>query len=224
MAAMLSAMDDAIGRVLSTLTAKGVMENTLIFFISDNGGPTAVNGSLNTPFSGFKGQVMEGGIHVAYLMQWKSRIPGGRVIDAPVISLDVHATAVAAAGAQLAPEWKLDGVDLMPFIQGKQKSIPHDTLYWRYGGQAAIRRGDWKLRMMGGGSSPELFNLANDPGEAKDLSSDNKDKATELMNAWKGWNAGLCEPLWKGGDGGARMKKNRLGGAGKRGKGRDKAE
>ncbi|MBI4579863.1 MAG: sulfatase-like hydrolase/transferase, partial [Planctomycetes bacterium] len=111
MAAMLSAMDDAVGAVLKELRDRGIFENTLIFFISDNGGPTPGNASRNTPLSGFKAQVWEGGIRVPYLIQWPGRVPAGRVYEQPVIALDILPTAVAAAGGSVPADRKLDGVN-----------------------------------------------------------------------------------------------------------------
>ena len=148
-AAMLSALDDAVGVVLDALRATGLEENTLIVFFSDNGGATmpgtTINGSRNDPFRGSKRTTLEGGIHVPFVMSWKDRLPAGKVYDQPVIQLDVLPTALAAAGVAAQPEWKLDGVDLLPFLTGAETKAPHETLYWRLGEQAAIRRGDWKL-------------------------------------------------------------------------------
>src|ERR1035437_10517143 len=115
-AAMLSAMDDNVGRVLAKLREHGLEENTLIFFLSDNGGPTLATTSRNDPLRGYKGQVLEGGIRIPYIIQWKGHLPAGKVCDQPVISLDIHPTAVAAAGGALSPDWKLDGVNLLPFL------------------------------------------------------------------------------------------------------------
>lgn len=107
--AKLSALDDAIGGVLKTLREQNLEENTLIFFFSDNGGPTPNNGSRNTPFSGYKGQVLEGGIRVPYIVQWKAKLPAGQTLSQPVSSLDIFPTALAAAGGTLPSDVKLDG-------------------------------------------------------------------------------------------------------------------
>ncbi|MEW6211032.1 MAG: sulfatase-like hydrolase/transferase, partial [Acidobacteriota bacterium] len=113
-AAMLSAMDDAVGQVLARLRELKLEENTLIFFISDNGGPTLQTTSRNDPLRGYKGQVLEGGIRIPFLIQWKGRVPAGKVYDRPVISLDIHPTALAAAGGKITGELKLDGRNLLP--------------------------------------------------------------------------------------------------------------
>jgi arylsulfatase A-like enzyme len=114
-AAMLSAMDDAVGQVLEKLRADSLEENTLVFFITDNGGPTMQISSKNDPLRGFKGQVWEGGIRVPFIVQWKGHLPADKIVDAPVIALDILPTAVAAAGGQTTDGKKLDGVNLLPY-------------------------------------------------------------------------------------------------------------
>lgn len=222
-AAMLSALDDAVGGVIGALRASGLEENTLIVFISDNGGPTmlgtTINGSRNDPLRGSKRTTLEGGIRVPFVLSWKGRLPAGRVYDKPVIQLDVLPTALAAAGVAPKADWGLDGVDLLPFLGKDHEKAPHETLYWRLGGQAAIRRGDWKLvrydrtvdtpgarsnAAAGPPLSPfRLYNLAEDVGEAHDRSSEYPDKARELLTAWEDWSRTLARPLWGLGSAGA---------------------
>lgn len=194
-AAMTSAMDDAVGRVLAKLREHSLEKNTLIFFLSDNGGPTAQTTSGNAPLRGFKGQVFEGGIRVPFVMQWKGRIPAGKVINDPVISLDVLPTALVAAGGHVNPDMKLDGVDLMPYLTGKSRTKPHDRLSWRFGTQWAVRVGNWKLECPGQDKT-ELYNLADDIGEKSDLSAQNPTKVKELRAIYDEWNAQLMEPRW----------------------------
>ena len=202
-AAMMSAMDDAIGRVLGTLKEKKLEENTLVFFVSDNGGPPG-NSSTNGVLRGHKASTWEGGIRVPFLWQWKGQLPAGKVYDEPVIQLDFPATALAAAGIET--EDKLDGVNLLPYLSGKKKGAPHDALYWRFGEQMAIRKGDWKLVKAGraaprGDSSEKqlLINLAKDIGEMNDLSEKEPKKVKELQAAWDKWNAELVPAQWKPG-------------------------
>src|SRR5205085_1332754 len=130
--AMLSEMNDAVGDVLAKLAALKLEENTLIFFISDNGGPTASTTSGNGPLRGFKAQTWEGGIRVPWIVQWKGHLPAGKVDNRPVIQLDIHPTALAAAGLEIKPEWKLDGANLLPFLAGENQQPPHEALYWRF--------------------------------------------------------------------------------------------
>lgn len=142
---MLSAMDDATGNVLAKIRELNLEEDTLVIFLSDNGGPTSSTTSGNGPLRGFKSQTWEGGIRIPYLMQWKGRIPAGKVDDRPVIQLDILPTALAAAGVSANPAWKLDGVNLLPYLTGQNPAAPHEMLYWRFGPQLALRMGDWKL-------------------------------------------------------------------------------
>ncbi len=221
-AAMLSAMDDAVGVVLAKIAELKLDENTLVFFISDNGGPTASITSGNGPLRGFKAQTWEGGIRVPWMVQWKGRIPAGRVDDRNVIQLDILPTALAAAGVAVKPEWKIDGVNLLPFLSGEKNGAPHETLFWRFGAQMAVRMGDWKL-VKGPGAGvgieqrakatvdgAELYNLKQDIGEKNNLAATNPEKARELAAAWNKWDAELIEAKWipqRGGKAGKAAKK-----------------
>ena len=215
-AAMLVAMDEAVGKVLAKLRTSGLDEDTLIFFISDNGGPTlpgtTVNGSRNTPLRGSKRTTLEGGVHVPFVVQWRGKLPEGTVYERPMIQLDILPTALAAAGVEAQPEWHLDGVNLLPFLMGDASDSPHERLYWRLGEQAAIRQGDWKLvrydsavdaegeasrKLSGKSVTPfHLYNLARDIGESHDLADEQPEKAEELRKAWQEWDAQLVSPLW----------------------------
>ena len=194
-AAMMSGMDDAIGRVLAKVREIGQEENTLYFFIGDNGGPTQSTTSANGGLRGFKMTTFEGGPRVPFLAQWKGKFPAGKTYEFPVMNLDVMPTIVTAAGVKADPAWKLDGVDLMPFLTGTNKARPHETLYWRYGPQWGIRHGDMKLVVSKGGSGePELYNLASDFAESKNLASAQPEKAKELQALWNTWSAEQAEP------------------------------
>ena len=212
-AAMLASMDDAIGRVMGKIRALGQEENTLVFFIADNGGPTASTTSQNGPLRGFKMTTFEGGQRVPFIAQWKGKIPAGKTYDLPVMNLDVLPTAIIAAGGKTDPSWQLDGVDLMPYLTGKPTSRPHQTLYWRYGPQWAIRHGDLKLVVSKGGSGqPELYDLATDIGESKDLASAQPAKVKELQALWDKWSAEQAPASTPDAGGGATKKnKNKKG-------------
>ena len=203
--AMVSALDDAVGEVLAQLRADGLEDNTLIFFLSDNGGPLERNGSLNTPLSGEKGHTHEGGIHVPYLVQWKAGLPAGKIFERPVSSLDISATALAIAGVEPPKERPLDGVDLIPFFTGKKSGDPHELLLWRMKARNiwAVRMGDWKLVAAHGWHDipssvgrPRLINLGSDPGELLDVSAQYPEKYAELKAAYAAWEKTLPEPLW----------------------------
>ncbi len=197
-AAMLSAMDDAVGAILNRLRELNLEERTLVIFLSDNGGPTPQTTSSNVPLRGFKGQVLEGGIRVPFLMQWKGKLPAGKVDDRPVISLDIHPTVLAAAGAAIDPAWKLDGVDLIPFLNGEKSGYPHETLYWRMSAnQRAVRHGDFKLVWSGQAERGGLYDVVNDPAESKNLAKERPEDVTALQALYDDWNAQLAEPKWK---------------------------
>ena len=194
-AAMMSAMDDAVGRVMDRVREIGQEENTLYFFIGDNGGPTQSTTSKNGGLRGFKSTTYEGGPRVPFFAQWKGKLPAGKTYESPVQNLDVLPTIITAAGGQIDPAWKLDGVDLMPFLTGANTSRPHETLYWRFGKQWAVRQGDMKLVVANGGSGqPELYDLASDFAESKDLASAQPDKVKELQSLWNTWSAEQAEP------------------------------
>ena len=197
-ATMLSAMDDAVGRVLGRLRDLKLEENTLIFFISDNGGPTVANSSRNDPLRGLKGQVAEGGIRVPFLIQWKDRLPPGKVNHRSVIALDILPTAVAAAGGKILPGWKLDGVNLLPHLTGEKSGAPHDTLFWRSGEQHAVRQGDWKFLVLPRADRPELYNVAEDIREANNLADRESERLKALRKMYDEWKAQLAEPRWEG--------------------------
>ena len=224
-AAMMSAMDDAIGALLAKLEESGLEDNTLVFFISDNGGPvmngTSVNGSNNGPLRGSKRTTLEGGVRVPFFVKWPARIPAGKSYEKPAIQLDFLPTALAAAGVEVLPEWKLDGVDLLPYINGENEESPHGSLYWRFGQQTAIRYGDWKLvkydPVVDGGrgraTPAKLYNLADDAGEEHDLFAENPEKAAALQAVWDEWNKGNVPPKWGDGKG---KRKTKAQGKGKR--------
>ena len=212
--AMMLALDDAVGRVRKKLTESGLEQNTLVIFISDNGGPTmpgtTINGSCNEPLRGSKRTTLEGGIRVPFLVSWPGRLKPG-VYEQPVIQLDLTATALAVAGMAAKPEWKLDGVNLLPFLSGAKADPPHDALYWRMGRQMAVRAGDYKLvrydsnadTRTGVRKQPvteaKLYHLSDDIGETKDLAAAQPEKVKELQAKWDAWNQANVAPLWGGG-------------------------
>ena len=196
-AGMTAAMDDAVGEVLSKLREHDLEANTLVFFYSDNGGPTWQTTSRNDPLRGFKTDLFEGGIRVPFLVQWKGVIPAGLVYGQPVMGFDVHATALAAAGLPLDSEPKLDGVDLLPFLKGEKAGPPHERLFWRSGRSHAVREGDWKLvHQPRAADRTLLFNLAEDIGEQTDLSEKMPEKLKQLEAAYQDWTARMMEPQW----------------------------
>ena len=200
--AMIACLDDNVGRMLQVLKDRKLEEDTLIFFLSDNGGYPG-NGSLNTPYRGTKSQLLEGGIHVPFLMQWKGKLPGGKVYENMVSSLDIVPTTLALAGAKIRPEWQLDGVNLLPYISGEKPGKPHKTLFWRYKAWSnkpeqdgwAVRQGDWMLVRNGWSRTPPaLYNLASDPRQSKDLSRKQPELYDDLLRLWKQWDSHNVKP------------------------------
>jgi arylsulfatase A-like enzyme len=194
-AAMLAAMDDGIGAVAAELQKLRIEENTLIVFMSDNGGPTPLNTSRNDPLSGMKGELLEGGIRVPLIVRWKDRLPAGQVSKEIVSSLDLFPTMLSVAGARPPSSLSLDGINMLPIIKGETARSPRDTLFWRYGEKwSAVRRDNWKLLRRG--ESLSLFDLAADPTEQHDVKDIHAEIAKELSAAYAKWNQGLAEPLW----------------------------
>ena len=137
-------------------------------------------------------------MRVPFLMQWKGKLPAGKVYEHPVIQLDILPTCLAAAGQKIDPAWKLDGVDLVPYLTGANTGKPHETLYWRFAKQWAVRHGDWKLVVGNGGSGkPELYDLSKDVSESKDLASEQPEKVKELQAVYDEWNKQQAAPRWE---------------------------
>jgi len=216
-AAMTAAMDDALARVLNTLREHGLEENTLIFFYSDNGGPTPQTTSSNAPLRGYKGQVLAGGIRVPFLAQWKGALPAGAVYPHMVMGFDVHATALAAAGGAMPTDKPLDGVNLLPFLSGKRQDAPHERLFWRAGRQGAVRDGDWKLVQIAGEPS-QLYNLKEDIGETRNLAEDKPEILRRLQSVYADWDKQMMPAQWVRQDGrSSRPDRRQTSGTGDRG-------
>jgi arylsulfatase A-like enzyme len=194
-AGMESAMDDAVGVVLAKLREHHLEDNTLVFFFSDNGGPTGSTTSRNDPLSGGKTHVLEGGIREPFMVQWRGHLSAGKVDDRPIISLDILPTVLAAAGVPVPAGAKLEGVNLLPYLTGENTGMPHEALFWRYGERHAVRMGDWKLTD-DDGKGFKLYNLAKDIGERHDLRAQEPAKFKELEAAFAKWNAGNIPPKW----------------------------
>jgi len=197
-AAMLGNLDDSVGAILKKLRDEGLEENTLVFFISDNGGPTRELTSSNLPLRGGKGDVYEGGIRIPFLVQWKGRLPAGEIYGHPVISLDVYATSAAVAGAPIPGRRQIDGVNLLPYLTDEIGGRPHQVLFWRLNQRTAVRVGDWKLvrnPKRGSGSNWQLYNLAEDISESKDFVESHSDKANALKEVWERLNGEMIEPI-----------------------------
>ena len=183
--AMVDVLDANVGRLLDALEASGLRDDSLIFFIGDNGGATEA-GADNGVLSGSKGSLWEGGIRVPFVASWPARWPQGVRFDPMVSSLDIAATALAMTGVSAATGPTLDGENLDPFVRGERVDAPHEALFWRWGKDYAVRSGDMKL--VGSGSSARLYDLGGDPEETTDLMPRMADKANQLGMVWNDWN------------------------------------
>lgn len=184
-AEIVRALDAAVGRVLATLEDRGLAENTIVIFTSDNGGERF---SHNWPFSGQKTELLEGGIRVPALLRWPARIEAGRVTEQVAITMDWLPTLLAAAGAAPDPAYPSDGLDLLPILLGEQPRAER-TLFWRYkaNGQRAARSGDWKyLRIK---DNEFLFDVVEDARERANLAGRRPEILAGLKAQWESWNA-----------------------------------
>ena len=206
--AMMAAVDDGVGAVRERLQQYNLTQNTLVFFISDNGAPLGIykldlpvddkagewDGSLNEPWVGEKGMLSEGGVRVPYIVSWPSKLPAGEVYDSAVSTLDVAATSLAAADAVL-PD-TLDGVDLLPHLsayesQGTVNSLSERSLYWRFWSQSAVLKGRWKYLLAG--EREFLFDM-HENHENENLIGQHPDIAMALHNELVEWSASLYRP------------------------------
>jgi len=144
---MVSCVDDGVCRIMEALRRNGIEEDTIIVFLSDNGGAETKNSSDNGALRGAKSDLFEGGIRVPFAMQWKGTIPAGQVYTHPVISLDIMGTITALSEVKIAADRPLDGVNLIPYLTGQNDVPPHDQLFWRKWEQQGmcVREGDTKL-------------------------------------------------------------------------------
>ncbi|MEN8117424.1 MAG: sulfatase [Bacteroidota bacterium] len=193
--AMVYRLDINVGRIIETLEDEGLAENTLIVFISDNGGPVNSNASINAPFNGQKGILLEGGIHVPFVMNWKGKLPAGEKYDNPVISLDFAPTFFELAGGEITDDVKFDGVNLIPYINGENINRPHKAMNWRFTISAAIRDGNWKLVRLPD-RLPLLFDLSKDISEQNNVSMQNLEITESLLKRLGDWDVAQPHPLF----------------------------
>lgn len=190
--AMVEAMDQNVAKLLAALDRSGKADNTIILFTSDNGGERF---SETWPFTGVKGELLEGGIRVPLLARWPGRIAPGSTSDQVMISMDFLPTLLTMAGGAVGKAGTFDGMDLSAQLTGKAAPVDR-SLYWRFkaNGQAALRQGDWKYLKLGG--KEHLFNLAQDERERADLAADDPARLKAMRLQWDSWNAQmLAYPL-----------------------------
>jgi arylsulfatase A-like enzyme len=196
-AAMISALDDAVGTVLDAVERSGEAANTLVYFMSDNG-CAAYIGSICAcePLRGGKLSHYEGGVRVPFMLRWPARIKPGQVNRSIVSTMDVFPTSLIAAGGQLPTDRVYDGVDLMPYLSGRKSGNPHESLMWRRSPLVSIRSGDWKLWKSLDGKYTLLFNLREDLNETHNLADREPARVKELEAAIERWSKDLQDPRW----------------------------
>jgi arylsulfatase A-like enzyme len=195
--AMVYRLDVNVGKIIKTLEDEGIKDNTLVVFISDNGGPADLiaNGSINAPLNGQKTTLLEGGVRVPYIMNWPKKLTAGKVVNTPVSSLDFYPTFVTMAGGKIDKQDDLDGVNILPFLAGETEEIPHESMKWRYTVGAAIREGDWKLIRLPD-RLPMLYNLSEDISEQNDVALENLDLTRDLLKKLGKWDVYLPHPVF----------------------------
>jgi len=198
-AAMMDSLDEGVGRVLQCLEKHSLDDNTLLVFLSDNGGPTFKNGSSNSPLRGRKGSVWEGGMRVPFLVQWPSRIPSGQVLDKTVISLDLLPTFAAVAGVK--PVADANGMNLMPYLTGVGKTISERNFYWRRDNMkdCAFRSGRFKWVNNRNKNQIWLFDLEKDVSEENNLIENYPEVAERMRSQYVQWESTVSAPLFSSG-------------------------
>lgn len=191
--AMIRSLDRGVGRVMQALRDNGIDENTIVMFVSDNGGAWYTGlADINAPFRGWKSTFFEGGIRTPYFIRWPGGLPRGVRVPGPATHLDIFTTAAAAAGA--AAPTNTDGIDLLPYLRGAPQ--PSRTIFWRSGPYRVVRDGDWKLQVAETPNRTWLFNLREDPFEKNDLSASDAPRVAAMRAMLEAQNAGAPAPLW----------------------------
>jgi arylsulfatase A-like enzyme len=195
--AMMRNLDRNVGKILQTLKDEGLDRNTLVIFTSDNGGAGYIGlPDVNRPYRGFKATFFQGGIRSPYFMRWPGVIPAGSRYPYPVGHIDIFATAAAAAGAPLPKDRAIDGVDLVPYLQGKAQGRPHQTMFWRSGQYKVVLDGDWKLQSSEAQKKVWLYNLAADPTEQHELSQAEPARVKAMLAMLAAQDAQSVKPIW----------------------------
>lgn len=192
--AMLRHLDNGVGEVVKTLKDEGLWENTLLFFLTDNGGSSAMSAN-NSPLRGFKQMNYEGGIRTPFVVTWPAKFQGGKSIETPIISLDILPTVLEAVGIEQDMDKPFDGKSIIPLLSGETKS-QHEMLFWTEGGtegEWAVRYGKWKLVAVK--SQIELFDLETDPSEIVNLAVQYPDTLEHMVIAFENWLNEMEEPM-----------------------------
>lgn len=187
--ALVTEMDEQVGRIMGKLKEKGLDQKTLVIYVSDNGGWIGLGGN-NGPLRGGKWGIYEGGQRVPLIWRWPGMLPAGKDYTEPVSTLDFMPTFAAMASTE--PPNDMDGLNVLPFLRGEKMGSPHGDLFWKLNGQCAIVRGQWKaVRFSSKSGKPELYELGKDIGETKSVAGEKSEIVDELNKAWDRWNAKL---------------------------------
>ena len=194
--AMIKHLDMGVGEIVNALKKQNIFDNTLLIFLTDNGGSGAMNAN-NAPLRGFKQMDYEGGVHVPFIVSWPAQLKGGEKCDVPMWSIDLFATALDAAGLPVPKDKPLDGKSILSVLKGETDNL-HDDLYWSSGGangKWAIRSGNWKL--VAEKDHIELFDLKKDLSETTDLAIKNPKVVAELTAKYNAWLDEMADPASK---------------------------
>ncbi|WP_298239005.1 sulfatase-like hydrolase/transferase [uncultured Algibacter sp.] len=194
LAAMTWSLDENVGKLQQKLKDLGLAENTLIYFLSDNGG-AANNSSSGGPLKGWKGNKFEGGHRVPFVVSWPKAIKGGQTFEGLSSSLDIFTTSLAAANITKADDLVLDGANLLPYLKGEKTGNPHNKLFWRKLEEAGARIGNYKMvRLQDYGAT--LYNLKEDLGETTNLETTHSKEFQQLQGELRNWESQMMDPLW----------------------------
>ncbi len=194
--AMIKHLDMGVGKIVSSLKEHDLFDNTLLIFLTDNGGSSAMSAN-NTPLRGFKQMDYEGGVRVPFFVSWPAQLEGGTTCDIPMWSIDLFATALDAAGLPMPEDKPLDGKSILPALKGETDKL-HDELYWSSAGEKgkwAVRSGNWKL--VAEKNRIELFDLEKDLSETTDLADKHPEVVSELTAKYDAWLDEMAEPVSK---------------------------
>jgi arylsulfatase A-like enzyme len=174
-------LDELVGQIMAKLKDRGLERNALVVFLDNHTE---------------QWELSDRALRAQIIFSWKGTIPTGAAASDPVSELDVAPTTLEAAGAEISPDWHLEGTSLLPVLEGKAKAVPQDAFYWRFGVQYAVRQGDWKLIKSGATAPVKLFHLAGDANERHDLAAQNAEQAKSLQALWDAWNKSNEQPRW----------------------------
>lgn len=195
--AMIAALDDAIGMVMDALSEQGIEENTLVFFVSDNGGAEYTGATDNGPLKGGKFTQFEGGVNVPMIMKWDQRISAGTVCENQVSLMDIMPTILSAASVQIEDKLKIDGAVLTDNVLDENSPV-HDYLFWRTDFNKAIRSSEWKMIWNVRDEEVFLYSLSENNFEEKNLAEERPDIVAKLKEIYSDWEREMQDPLWPG--------------------------